>query len=439
MKKGLGLFSIALLTAVSANGLLAQSNTSASGEFSLQGRLTSMTGGPVADGQHSVTLNIYARGSGSGSGQAMYTETDQVTTVNGIFSTMVGDNGNNGSKLMVDGSSDYEIGIAVDNSTELAPRLRIGDAVSAIRADMAANANAVGGFMIDSTGTRANSIVTTDANGRLRGSLLGNSSVTSINGLTGNINLQVTGTGISTDTTGGVLRLNFTGSGSGNGGGNLSFPFTNSSNLSSGDVFSLNNSGSGSVGVFANNGSGSALRATSNLSTSTSGTIEATNNGTGSAISAMSNSTANAALRIQNRASGANSRAISSVNATGTATFEVMANGQTMINSTVGNALDVTTSAAGEAALSVNGGLRLNGPVGTGTLDLSNGSTVINNAHVKANSIVMITMTSATNGATIVPIRVSSQGNGSFTVSAVQGVLGSLTGSLSFNYLVINQ
>jgi hypothetical protein len=413
MNKGLGLLGTALLTSIFATGLVAQptnDNASASGQFSLQGRLMTSAGQAVADGQHTVTINIY--GQGSSSTQAMYTETDQVTTVNGVFSTMVGDNGNGGSKLMINGDGNYEIGMMVDNGAELTPRLRIGDAVSAIRAHVAANAEAVGGYTVDSTGLRANSLVTTDASGHLNSSLLGNSMVTSINGLRGNVNLQVTGSGVSADTTGGVLHLNFTGGGT--GGGSLSFPYTNSLNLATGDVFSLSNSGSGAVGVF-------------------------TNNGTGSAINVMGNSSTNAALHIQNRATDANARAISSVNSNGAATFEVMGNGQTMINSSVGNALNVTTSAAGEAALAVNGGLKLNGPVGTGTLDLSNGSVVINNPYVKANSIVMLTMTSATNGATIVPIRISSQGNGSFTVSAIQGLLGALNGSLSFNYMVVNQ
>ncbi len=406
MNKKLGIFGVALLSTISTQGLLAQSAAS-NGQFSLQGRLKGNNGQAVADGQHTVTVNLYTRGSG----QMAYSETDQVTTVDGVFSTMVGDNGSGGSNLMIDANADYEIGIMVDNGQELSPRLRVGDAISAIHADMASNASAVGGFRVDSTGLMGNALVTTDANGRLRSSLFGNSTVTSINGLRGDINLQVTGNGVTADTTGGMLRLNFTGSGDSNG---LSFPYNNALNLGSGDAFSLSNSGSGAVGVFTNNGSGSAL----NLS---------------------GNSTSNAALRIQNRANGSGARAISSVNASGNETFEVMANGQTMINSTVGNALNVTTTATGEAALAVNGGLRLNGPVGTSTLDLSTGSMTITNPFVKSNSIIMLTVTSATNGATIVPLRIASQENGSFMVSPIQGTLGLLTGSLSFNYLIINR
>ncbi|MEP7219305.1 MAG: hypothetical protein ABI876_10335 [Bacteroidota bacterium] len=434
-----GLFGVALATMLSGATLIAQTNTNnASGMFSFQGRLMSSSNTTLADGQHSLTVNIYAKGSGSGSG-SVYSETDQVTTINGIFSTMIGDNGNGGAKFSTDANASYEIGLSVDNGSEMSPRIQIGDAVSSISARVAANANAVGGFRVDSTngtsGLHANTLVTTDANGRINSSLLGNSMVTSINGLHGNVNLQVSGSGVSTDTTGGVLHLNITGGGS----GSLTFPFSQNGTIGSGDVFSLSNAGSGSVGNFTNIGTGSAINATSNLSLAGSGTINATNNGTGSAINASSNSATSAALRIQNRAAGSMGQAISALDANGTSTFNVMANGQTTINSTVANALNVTTSASGEAALAVNGGLRLNGPVGTGMVDLSNGSSVVNNAFVKSNSIIMITVTSITGGTTALPLRVSSQGNGTFTVSAIQGALGSLTGNLSFNYLVINQ
>jgi hypothetical protein len=61
---------------------------------------------------------------------------------------------------------------------------------------------------------------------------------------------------------------------------------------------------------------------------------------------------------------------------------------------------------------------------------------VINNPTVTANSIILLTVNSATsltNG-----VRVSSVGNGTFTVSLLDTALGALAGNLSFNYLVIN-
>jgi hypothetical protein len=427
----------AMMCALAAAPALAQTAAEATGEFSLQGRLATTAGSPVADGHHTLMLTIYARGSS----EAVYSETDMVTVMNGIFSTMVGDNGQGGSRLMVDADTEYEIGVSVNNEAEMAPRIRIGDA---LRAAVAANAEAVAGFHVDTTGMKANSLITTDASGRLRSSLFGSSTVTSIQGLRGDVNFQVSGSGVSLDTTGGMLHLNITGG----GGGNISFPYSQNLNLGSGTGFSLTNTQGGTTGSFINSGTGmalsaqattgSAIRAMSSGSLNGSATIHAENTA-GTALNLVATSTTDAALRIQNRAEGTGARLISAANASGNAMFEVAASGRTTINSSVGNALDVTTSAAGEAALSVNGGLKMNGPVGTGTLDLTQGQVVVNNAYARGNSIVMLTITSATGLTTAVPIRVSAVGNGSFTVSAIGNGLGLLTGSYSFNYLIINQ
>jgi len=438
MKQTLVLFSAALIALTTS--AFAQTTTDASGEFSLQGRLTTSAGTAVADGQHTLTLKVYAQGS-----SAVYTETDQVTTVNGIFSTMVGDNGNGGAKLMVDANTNYELGVTVSGEAEMSPRMRIGDALKAVAADVAANANAVGGFHVDTTGVGANALITTDASGHLRSALLGSSMVTSINGLQGNVNLQLTGNGVSLDTTGGVLHLNVAGS----GGGGLTFPFSSSLlNVATGDAFTVTNTLGGTSGAFINSGLGTALRAqattgsaisaTSSGTLSGAATINAQNSG-GAAINAVTNASAAAALRVENTSSASTANLISGIGAGGNAVFSVSGNGQTMINSTVANALQVTTSSAGDAALRVNGGLSLSGPVGTGTIDLSAGQVVINNAYAKANSMIMLTITNASGITTAVPIRVSSQGSGSFTVSAIANAIGTLAGSYSFNYLIINQ
>lgn len=441
MKRILGYVGV-MLFAFAGTNLFAQTTTSASGQFSLQGRLTTSSGAAVADGQHTLTLKVYTEGS---TGGAVYTETDQVTTVNGIFSTMVGDNGQGNATLMVDADMDYELGVTVNTESEMSPRIQIGEALKAAVADLATDAEAVGGFRVDTSGVMANALVTTDASGRLRSSLLGDNLVTGINGLSGNVDLQVTGNGVTTDTTGGVLRINFTGS----GGTGLSFPFSSSPlNVATGNAFTVTNTLGGTAGAFINTGIGGALRAqamtgsaitaTSNGTLTGSATISAENTA-GTAINAVGTTSTDAVLRIQNMSSGANAQLISALNSTGSAAFEVGANGQTTINSSVGDALEVTTSAAGEAALKLNGGLSLNGPVGTGTIDLSTGQVVINNAYAEANSIVMVTITSATGVTTPVPIRVSSQGDGTFTVSTIAGSLGALTGSYSFNYLIINR
>jgi hypothetical protein len=122
-------------------------------------------------------------------------------------------------------------------------------------------------------------------------------------------------------------------------------------------------------------------------------------------------------VRIQNTAGGA-------------------ANGQTTIRSSVGNALDVSTSAAGEAALKVTGGLSLTGPVGTATIAAGMASTVVSNVYAKSGSIILLTVNNAVDA---VPLRIVSQGDGTFTVGLASALVGTLTGDVSFNYLIVNQ
>src|SRR5688572_8129591 len=163
--------------------------TEASGTFSLQGRLTTgVSNEAIADGEQTLSIKVYV----AGTNNVVLTESDVVTTVDGIFSTMIGDD----AALSLDADTEYEIGVSVNGGAELAPRIEIGDAPSAIVADVAAtadvalNANAVGGFTVGTGGqTGANNIVTTDANGRIDADILGTNLVTSINGETGAVNL----------------------------------------------------------------------------------------------------------------------------------------------------------------------------------------------------------------------------------------------------------
>lgn len=437
---GLRTFVGVLAFASFAAAAFAQTSAEAGGEFSLQGRLTTTSGSPVVDGEHRLSLKVYAKGTSN----LVYEEMDNVITSNGIFSTTVGDNGTGGAVLNVGARSEYELGVSVDAEQEMSPRLRLGRVLRAAVADVAADARAVGGFTVDSSGTGAHAVVVTDAHGRLNASLIGNSAVTSVNGLRGNVNIQLTGSGVSMDTTGGMLHLNI----SGGGGGGFSLPFVSSQlALGTGDAFSITNTLNGSSGAFVNLGAGSALRATANTGTaihatssgslSGAATIKAENNA-GVAIDAVGTTSTDAVVRIRNNAA-VGGRLISALNAGGNAAFEVAASGRTTINSTVDNALEVTATTAGDAALKLNGGFVLNGPCGTGTLDLGVGSVVVNNAHARANSLIMLTITSVTGVTTAVPIRVSAQGAGTFTVAAVANGLGSLAGNYSFNYLIINQ
>ncbi|MBS1913940.1 MAG: hypothetical protein JST22_18270 [Bacteroidetes bacterium] len=430
-----------LLLGICSSVSFAQTSADASGEFSLQGRLTTTAGAPVADTRHTLTLTVYAKGTAN----AIYSEVDSVTTANGIFSTVVGDNGAGGAMLKINSSADYELGIRVDDENEMTPHIRLGRALRAAVADVAADARSMAGFTVDSLGTQAHAIVTTDASGHLNAGLLGNSLVTSLNGLHGNVNIQLTGSGVTTDTTGGTLHLNI----GGGAGGSFSLPFvSNSLAVATGDVFSITNTLGGTGGAFVNLGTGLALRAqaatgsaiqaSSNGALTGSATIRAENTA-GAAIDAVGSTTTDAVLRVRNNAASGGGRLISALNASGNTAFEVAASGRTTITSSTDNALEVTASTAGDNAMKLNGGLLLNGPTGSGTIDLTTGSVAITNAYARANSIIMVTITSATGISTAVPLRISSQGNGTFTVSAVTSGLGSLTGNYSFNYLIINQ
>jgi hypothetical protein len=156
----------------------------------------------------------------------------------------------------------------------------------------------------------------------------------------------------------------------------------------------------------------------------------------GAAINATANATTDAVLKVKNEASGASAKLISALNAGGNTVLDVASSGKTTIASSVGDALDVTTSASGEAALKVTGGLKFIGAAGAGAITAGNLTTTINNSLAKANSIILVTVNGG--GAVAVPLMVSSQANGSFVVSVFNNVT-SLLGNVSFSYLIINQ
>jgi len=490
-----------LFAGLNSSSFAQSNNATASGQFSVQGMLTSNTGTPITDGQHSITANVYANGSAT----PVFTQTQNVTTVNGMFTAMIGSNG--GSNLNVHAGTDYQLGISVDNGTELSPKLSLASSLNSLTANLAANADSVGGFAVSANaGTKANTLLVLNNSGKIDSSLLSGSIVSSVNGMTGPINIQGGGN-LGVTTTGNTVNLSFTGSGS----GGLNLPFSQTLNLASGTGLSISNTLGGSAATFTNTGVGAALNATATTGSaitasttgsangaatldlsntggvalnaiSTSGTgavmtlknlsssasaqlISAANSaGTpvldvlangqttinssvsnalsvtssgGTAINATANTSSDAALKVQNLSTGSGANLMTALNSTGTAVLTVAGNGQTTINSTVGNALNVSTTASGEAALALNGGLKITGgAAGTGTIALGQLQTTITNALVKSNSIILVTVNAA--GAAAVPLQVASQGNGSFVVSAITSLAG-LTGAVNFSYLIISQ
>ena len=87
--------------------------------MSYQGKLTDGSGNAVADGNYSLTFNIYDVSAG---GSALWTETHgDVATVNGIFNVILG------SDTLLDIAFDkqYWLGIKVGGGAELTPRIKL--------------------------------------------------------------------------------------------------------------------------------------------------------------------------------------------------------------------------------------------------------------------------------------------------------------------------
>ena len=83
---------------------------------------------------------------------------------------------------------------------------------------------------------------------------------------------------------------------------------------------------------------------------------------------------------IENTASGNTGVLIQAVDNADNTVFEVGADGQTTIEASVEDALNVATSVTGGTALRVDGGLELPKAAGTGTISAGNLTTTINNA-----------------------------------------------------------
>jgi hypothetical protein len=436
----------------------AQSNTvSGSGEFSLQGQLTTTSGTAITDGMHMLSVSIYA----AGNAQAIFSEVDTVATTNGIFSAMIG--GNSSSALHLNGNTQYQLGLSVDGQAELLPRIMIGQvpqamtagladtASLALNANLALNSKSLNGYTIDTLSIgMPHSLLALNGQGKVNAGVLDSSVITTINGLHGAVN--ITGGGnlsVNTlhDSEGTLLNLSFTGS-----GGGLLLPFSQSLSLGSGDAFSITNLLSGSAAAFTNAGTGTALRASSLTGSaisasstgalsgsatiaaqSTLGTAMSAASSSGSAINASASGATKAVLQLQATGTAASSTLISAANAD-SAVFNVAANGATQINSSAATALQASTSATGGTAAKLTGGLTLVGPTGAASITAGQTSAVINNAYAKANSMVFVTLTSA--AGISVPLTVTSVTNGSFTIAPVGGL--SLMNTLSFNYLIVN-
>ena len=383
------LAAIALALTFINSATFSQTTTNASGSFTVQGRLTDLNGVAISNGAHSITASVYA----TGSTNAVYTETDNVTTTDGIFSILLGANGS--TKLTLNSNTTYELGISVDGGAQLTPLIQISSVPSALTAHVADTA----GFALGITGNAMTTI-----EGAIEDSLLsnvGSNIVTSVNGLHGNVVLQGGGN-LGLTTSGDTIGLTFTGT-----GGGLTLPFSQTLN-SGGNLFSLTNSGSGSAELLANTGTGNALNlsstARSALSASANGsspTLDLTNTGGGvgvnilstmnTAINATTNASTAAALQLKNAGGASASQLIQAMSGSGTV-LDLTTQGLTLsapqtASSTLLQLQNTSATASGNLFAALNSG-------GTPVFTLSGtGGATLNSS---ANTALSITGTAGT-------------------------------------------
>lgn len=93
-----------------------------------QGRLTDTNGNAVVDGDHTLTFKLYDQPT---SGSALWQETQNLTTSNGVFTTRLG---SNSSLDALSFDKIYYLGIIVDGGNELSPRTALSTVPYAQRA-----------------------------------------------------------------------------------------------------------------------------------------------------------------------------------------------------------------------------------------------------------------------------------------------------------------
>lgn len=108
---------------------------------SYQGRLTDNAGDPVADGVHSVTFSIYSSGVG---GSLLWVETLNVTTANGLFSTILGEINPLFTNIFT--APGRFLGIKVESDPEMTPRTPLTSVPFALQS---ANSSALNNELAD--------------------------------------------------------------------------------------------------------------------------------------------------------------------------------------------------------------------------------------------------------------------------------------------------
>src|ERR1041384_2968391 len=97
-----------------------------------QGRLTNAGGVPLS-GSYSLTFKLY---NVSSSGAALWTETQTITSTNGLFNVLLGDT-TPLSQSIISSNSSLWLGIKVGTDAEMTPRAQLGSVPYALQANYA--------------------------------------------------------------------------------------------------------------------------------------------------------------------------------------------------------------------------------------------------------------------------------------------------------------
>ena len=104
------------------------------GLIPFQAVLTDSTGARVEDGNYTVTFAFYSSATG---GTPLWSETQAVTTTDGLFSTQLG--GINPITPSTVATDELWLGLTVGSDAEMTPRQRVGSAIYAMVAGQLAN------------------------------------------------------------------------------------------------------------------------------------------------------------------------------------------------------------------------------------------------------------------------------------------------------------
>ncbi len=140
--------------------------------LSYQGLLTDPTGSPVANASYNITFNFYTVAT---AGTVVQSRTiNGINTFQGLFTTIIGNGQGGSSNTPLNnltpplGSTQYYIGLQVNNGTELSPRVALTAVPYAFAASTLDAAAIVAGSQVG-TGINASNITTGTLNGALVG------------------------------------------------------------------------------------------------------------------------------------------------------------------------------------------------------------------------------------------------------------------------------